>query len=232
MWIARATSSLPVPVSPRSSTVDVVGATCSTFASTSRSAGALADDVAEVELAVQLLVQVAGVLGELRREPPVLAQQVEALDRVLQDAAHLLRVPRLGDVAVDLAEVDRLDQHVDVGERGEDDADRVGRDARATSRSSSRPVIFGMRWSVTIDRDVLLREDRQRLGAAGRGQDVERLPEVEPEGVEVVLLVVDDEDRIALHVERHARAQRVTCATPAACADSAFVANVARVSAT
>ena len=39
MWIARATISLPVPVSPRSRTVDDVCATCSTRASTSRSAG-------------------------------------------------------------------------------------------------------------------------------------------------------------------------------------------------
>ena len=39
MWIARATSSLPVPVSPRMRTVDVDGATCSTRASTSRNAG-------------------------------------------------------------------------------------------------------------------------------------------------------------------------------------------------
>src|SRR5690606_8403658 len=65
--------------------------------------GALADDVAEVELAVQLLVQVAGVLGELRGEALVLVLQVVALDRVLEYATDFLRVPRLRDVAIDLA---------------------------------------------------------------------------------------------------------------------------------
>ena len=38
-WIAWARSSLPVPVSPRSSTALVVGATWATFARTSRMAG-------------------------------------------------------------------------------------------------------------------------------------------------------------------------------------------------
>ena len=121
---------------------------------------------------------------------------------MLQHAAHLLRVPRLGDVAVDLPEVDRLDQHVDVGERGEDDADRVGADARAPPCSSSRPVIFGMRWSVTIDRDVVLREDapapRRRCSRSGC---LNVCAEVEPEGVEVVLLVVDDQHGILREIE-------------------------------
>jgi len=40
LWIARATSSLPVPLSPSISTVLVTGASCSTFTSTSRT-GAL-----------------------------------------------------------------------------------------------------------------------------------------------------------------------------------------------
>src|SRR5690606_19370106 len=140
--------------------------------------------------------------GELGGEPLVLLLQVEALDRVLQHAAHFLRVPRLRDVAVDLPEVDRLDEHVDVGERGQNDSDRVGlpvaHPAKQLDARHLRHALVG-----DDDRDVLVLEDAERLGAARRRQDVERLPEVEPEGVEVVLLVVDDEDRIALHVERH-----------------------------
>ena len=38
LWIARAMSSLPVPVSPSSSTVESPSATCSTICSTLRSA--------------------------------------------------------------------------------------------------------------------------------------------------------------------------------------------------
>ena len=54
MWMACATSSLPVPVSPRSSTVDAVGATCSTLREHLAQRRRLADDVAEVELAVRV----------------------------------------------------------------------------------------------------------------------------------------------------------------------------------
>jgi len=43
------------------------------------------------------------------------------------------------------------------------------------------------------DRDVLLLEQLERLGTAPRGDDVEHLAEVEAEGVEVVLFVVDDD---------------------------------------
>jgi hypothetical protein len=149
---------------------------------------------------VDLLVQVAGVLGELRRHAPVLARQVVAIERVLQDAADLLGVPRLGDVAVDLPERDGLDQDVDVGEGGQDDADRVG------------PQLLGLlqqleaghlRHALIGDdhRDVALAQHLERLGAAGRADDVEHLPEVEAEGVQVVLLVIDDQDRVLLGVE-------------------------------
>ena len=125
--------------------------------------GALADDVAEVELAVQLLVEVPGVLGQLLDEALVLARQVEPLDRVLQDAADLLGLPRLGDVAVDLAEVDRLDEDVDVGERGEDDADRVGAElARLAQHLEARHLRHPL---VGDDHgDVVIREHRERLG--------------------------------------------------------------------
>ena len=50
---------------------------------------------------------------------------------------------------------------------------------------------------------LALLEDLQGLGTAARRQDVECLSEVEPEGVEVVLLVVDDEDRVLARVQVH-----------------------------
>ena len=126
--MACATSSLPVPVSPRSSTVEGVGATCSTFASTSRSAGASPTMSPKSNSPCISLRQDAGVLPQLLLRGGGSRAAGEALDRLGQDAAQLLGVPRLGDVAVERPEVDRLDQHVDVGERGEDDADRVGAD--------------------------------------------------------------------------------------------------------
>ena len=53
----------------------------------------------------------------------------------------------------------------------------------------------GMRWSVTIDGDVVCLRQRQRLLAAAGEQQLEALAEVEAERVQVVGLVVDDEHR-------------------------------------
>src|SRR3984957_5859429 len=58
-WMARAISSLPVPVSPSSSTVESLGATVST------SSRAVANDVLEVHLAADFFFEVELFLGEL-----------------------------------------------------------------------------------------------------------------------------------------------------------------------
>jgi hypothetical protein len=122
---------------------------------------------------------------ELLGEAPVLAHQREALHRVGEHAAQLLGVPGLGDVAVDAAEVDRLDQHVDVRERGDDDADRVGADlARRLQEVEAGHLRHAL---VGDDRgDVFRPRERQRFLAAAREQQLEAAPEVEPERVQVV----------------------------------------------
>ena len=58
-------SSLPVPVSPRMSTVEPVGATVSTCLRTRRRAALSPDDILEVVLGASLLLQVGLLLGEL-----------------------------------------------------------------------------------------------------------------------------------------------------------------------
>ncbi len=83
---------------------------------------------------------------------------------------QLLAVPGLGDVAVDAAQVDRLDQHVDVGEGGEDDADGVGADVahglQQLEAGHARHALVG-----DHHRDVLVAGDLQRLlGAGGQAQ--------------------------------------------------------------
>src|SRR5438552_5826858 len=65
---------------------------------------------------------------ELLHQPNVLAHQVESLDRAAEREPELLALPRLGAVAVDAALVDRLDDGVDVGVAGQDDAHGVGAD--------------------------------------------------------------------------------------------------------
>ncbi len=92
-WIARATSSLPVPVSPRISTVASVGATSSTFSRASRERAALPDDLLEVVDGLDLVLEVV-----------VLAVQLAQL---------FLRALALLDVAQDQRE-ERPARHLDV----------------------------------------------------------------------------------------------------------------------
>ena len=70
-----------------------------------------------------------------------------------------------------------------------------GRISRAAF-SRSRPVILGMRWSVTITATSCRARQRQRLLAAAGQQKLEGAAEIEPERVQVVGLVVDHEHRV------------------------------------
>ena len=81
LWMARAISSLPVPVSPWINTVESVGATISTCFSTCFERRALADDLVEVVLGAdlvlevqllgaQLLLQFRDLSKRQRRSPP------------------------------------------------------------------------------------------------------------------------------------------------------------------
>src|SRR4029079_13015179 len=94
----------------------------------------------------------------------------------------------------------------------QDDADGVGL-AHADLAEQLHAGHLGYPLVGDDDGDFLALEELQRLGAAARGQDVERLAKVEAERVEVILLVVDHEDRIALHIQRHGPTKCPTIAT-------------------
>ena len=160
----------------------------------------LADDGAEAERAVRLLGEHPHVGRELLLQAAVLAQQREALDGVGEHAAHLLGVPGLGDVAVDAAQVDRLDEDVDVGERGHDDPHRVGADL---ARGLQQIEAGHPRHPLVGDdhRHVLRARQRQRLFAAAGQQKLEGAAEIEPERVQVVGLVVDHQHRVFRQIQ-------------------------------
>ena len=84
--------------------------------------------------------QLRVLLLQFRQQVLALGQQVVVLDRLAQDGLQLLRVQRLGDVAVDAALVDGVDDGLDVGVGGEQQADGVGvalaQDAAGTRRRS------------------------------------------------------------------------------------------------
>ena len=79
--IARAISSLPVPVSPVSSTVVSTGATCCTFRSTARSAGLSPDDTFEPPLLGDLFLEICVLHHEPVAIPLDLPVQLGVPDR-------------------------------------------------------------------------------------------------------------------------------------------------------
>ena len=152
-----------------------------------------ADDLAEIEGTVNLAREIAGILLELLDEAAVLAEEVETLDRVAENSADLFGVPGFGDVAVDPPVVDRLDEDIDICEGGENDADGVGA-GRLCRLQKLEPGHFRHPLVGDDDRDVVIFEELEGLGTALGAENCERPLKVEAEGVEVVLLVVDDED--------------------------------------
>ena len=92
-WMACATSSLPVPVSPRSSTVDCVGATCSTLASTSRSGARSPTMSPKLNSPCASRDRIPAYWRSCSARRRFSRMQVEALDRVDENAAQLLGCP-------------------------------------------------------------------------------------------------------------------------------------------
>ena len=168
--------------------------------------GAVADDLVPrpgfLEIRVlggEPLVRAA----ELVDEAGVLARQMERLDRTAQRQTELLALPRLGDVAVDAARVDRPHDRVDVGVAGEHDAVGVGPDLHRPREE----------LDTAHDRHPLVRDDDGRVvrfeeleparAALGR-QHRELVAVVELEGAEDVRLVVDQDHGKAPVIELHA----------------------------
>ena len=87
LWMARAASSLPVPVSPRISTVALVGAMACSRLMTSCILRAVADDALKAETLVELAAQVA-----------VGPRQPQPFGRPVHDGPQLGHVHRLGEV--------------------------------------------------------------------------------------------------------------------------------------
>src|SRR5579863_1754141 len=92
LWMARAISSFPVPVSPLISTVESVGATCSTLRRTART---VADDFFEVVLGANLFLEVDVFLLQPRFQPRDLFVGFHVLDRQRHLGRHFLQKLRV-----------------------------------------------------------------------------------------------------------------------------------------
>ena len=113
-WISRASSSLPVPLSPRIRTVAESFATFWTSSRISRVRAARPDD----ELAV-------GLLGDLGAQPQDVPVEVLPLAGVGHERPHALEVEVLRDVVI-RAVAHRLDRRVELLQRRDDDDFDVG----------------------------------------------------------------------------------------------------------
>ena len=166
---SRASSSLPVPLSPRISTVADSFATCCTRSTMSRICRARADE----ELALALL-------GDLRAERDDLAVQILPLAGVAHQRAQLVVVEVLGDVVVgavlhrlhggldlvDRRDHDALDeavvllddaQHVEAADAGQADVEQDQVDVLVLQQRAAPP-----RRSTRVSDAVVALEDRGR----------------------------------------------------------------------
>jgi hypothetical protein len=145
--------------------------------------------------AADLVEQVQGVdaLGELGEQLLALAAQAVVVDRVLERDEQLGLVPRLGDVAVDVAQVDGVDQVRRVAVAGQED----GRDVQALAPGARDELDAAQVGHLLVgDQDVYrpLPQDAQRLVAGRRGEDVVGALEGPGEDLDDIGLVVDEED--------------------------------------
>ena len=108
---------------------------------------------------------------------------------------QLVRVPRLGDVAVDAAAVDGVDDGADVGVAGEQQANgiRMGL-AHVMQQLDARHLRHPLVGHHHVDR--FLREDADALAGARGAQDAVVEPEEIADALHHVGLVVDDEDAV------------------------------------
>ncbi len=130
---------------------------------------------------------------QLVRQATVLADQPALFQGAFDAVTELVLVPGLRDVAIDRLEVDRLDQVAIVGEAGEDDGHQV-RPQRQAAPDHLEAMHFRHALVGHHDRDLVLSEHGQRRGTVGRGEHREIVLEVVHEGVDEILLVVDEED--------------------------------------
>ena len=150
--------------------------------------GALADDVLEAMLGLQLLAKVL-----------ILGAEVLALEGVLDDQVDFVELERLGDVVVG-AELHRLHRGLGRGHRGHHDHRGVGR--LFLSRAQDLEPVDLRHAKVGDDRVERIAADRLDRGRSplGEGDVVAGLLERDGQQVAHALLVVHHQDPCFAHV--------------------------------
>ena len=147
-----------------------------------------------------------GALG--LEHPPLellqLATRLVDVEGFPQSGLELGRLPRLAEVAPDLAPVDGIDGVREIRERGDQDAHgvgiSVGRDLEQLDAGHAGHALVGEQYS-----DLASCEDLEGLAAAGRGLDAEVVAARRLQHHQIRGVVVDVQDRV---VESDLCAQR------------------------
>ena len=166
MWIARATTSLPVPVSPSSSTVAVLGATRSTV-SAMRAMRRVRPAHPEVP-AVDFLAQALH-----------LGLQATRLERARHHDLDRRGVERLGDEVVGTGS-QRVHRLAHVAMRGDHDHQR--RASHAAQTVEYRQAVHARHFQV----------EQQQIGAVGQAQRVDAIQHVFDVVAEILQAVAQD----------------------------------------
>ena len=130
---------------------------------------------------------------ELGEEPVLLHDQVVPLDGLTDDDFELFGVPGLGDVAEDVALVDRVDDGVDIGVSREQEPGRLGADGPRLLEDldaghAGHPLVGEDHGDVGRGLEVL-----EGLRPALAGDDLVLDPEQVVDGTKDFRLVVDHE---------------------------------------
>ena len=155
-WMARATSSLPVPLSPRSSTVASESATARIRSSAACIAGERPSRASQAEA-----------LLDLRAQAAILLPQAAVLERALDGQADLAQLERLGQIVVG-ALAHGLDGRLQAAEGRHED--HAGAGLALLGRAQEGQAVDLVHHEVGEDHvDLLALDGGQGARSAGRG---------------------------------------------------------------
>ena len=153
---------------------------------------------------------------EVSDEPLALARQTVALEPAPHGVKQLLGVPGLRDEVIDVRGVDRFHQRVGVGEAGEEDPHRVGRDVAAPGEQV-RPAHAGHPLVADDQGDRLRQQHLDRLVGPLRAKDLVVARQEGFERVEDPGLVIDQQHDLTVaqrYLERLSGTETVKVAPP------------------
>jgi hypothetical protein len=138
-------------------------------------------------------LQLAVLALQLRHQALALGEQIIMFDRLPQHGLQFLRLPRLADITVDIALVDGVDNRLDVGIGGKQEANRVGiLLAQALEKLDAGHLGHALVRHHDVDRLAL--HDLEPLGRARGAEDAIIEAEQILNAVDQIGLIVHDQE--------------------------------------